>query len=168
MQAFRETLTPAHSEFFSQMFVPLAWYDVLPINASIEACASILNISPVEHTHRRSAWHAEQDMRGLYKAILKVSSPEAVCRRFASIYSQLYDFGHVKILETHPNSVDACAYGMPEVLAEWWMRASEAYMATVLSGAGAKQPKLIWKPLEPDGTLCGMPLVRVPSTTVWK
>jgi hypothetical protein len=57
---------------------------------------------------------------------------------------------------------------MPEPLAEWWMRATEAYMAIVLTGAGAKQPKLLWKPLEPDGTLCGIALVRVQSTTVWK
>jgi len=102
-----------------------------------------------------------------YAPVLQFDKPEAVCRRFASIYALLYDFGRAEVVKEEPKCIHACAYGMPEPLAEWWMRASESYMEPVLRAAGAFRPRLIWDTPAADGERLGMPLVRVPSRTCW-
>jgi hypothetical protein len=168
MDAVCERLSPELREFASQMFVPLAWYDLMPVLEISKAVAATAQVSHAEYIRREAAWLGEQNMRGVYKLLLKLSSPEAVCKRFASIYSQLYDFGGVQTVDVQENAVSACAFGIPESLADWWMRATDAYLGVVLTAAGAKNPKIIWKALEPDGMLCGVALVRIPSTTVWK
>jgi hypothetical protein len=161
-------LDRTHADFLMQMFMPLGWYDLLPMVEISRAAAAIIGMSHLEYVRMQALASAERDMTGTYRALLKSSSPEAVCRRFPNIYTQLYDFGECKISSSDARSVESCVYGMPEPAAEWWMKATEAYMSVILSAAGAKNPKLVWLPREADGALCGVPLVRLPCRTTWK
>ncbi|HMJ15682.1 MAG TPA: hypothetical protein VK524_29900 [Polyangiaceae bacterium] len=161
-------LNSAHAEFLMQMFMPLSWYDLLPMVEISRAASTLMGMGHPDWVRMQALASAERDMTGTYKALLKSSSPEAVCKRFPSIYAQLYDFGECRVISSDSRSVESCVYGMPEPAAEWWMKATEAYMSVILNAAGAKSPKLVFQPLAPDGTLCRVPLVRVRSRTIWK
>ena len=167
LAALRETLPPALREFFSQAFIAASWYDVMPVVQISQAIASMNLIGHMEQVRRMGVWHGEQDLNGVYKQLLKQSTPQAICRRFASIYSQLYNFGRAEIVAEQENKVEACAYGMPEPLAGWWMKASESYLHPILAAAGARASKMTWLPLQPDGERDGVRLVRCPSQTTW-
>ncbi|HEY6557460.1 MAG TPA: hypothetical protein VI072_09305 [Polyangiaceae bacterium] len=161
-------LDRAHAEFLMQMFMPHGWYDLLPMVEISRTAAAIIGMSHLEYVRTQAVASAERDITGTYRALLKSTAPEAVCRRFPNIYTQLYDFGECRILNSHERVVESCVYGMPEPAAEWWMKATEAYMSVVLNASGARNPKLFWQALEADGALCGVPLVRVPCRTIWK
>jgi hypothetical protein len=160
-------LEPAFTDFLGQMFLATSWYDVFPILALAEAAAKVLNVDRLEYVKRSATWHAEQDMAGVYKPLLNSTSPAAVCRRFANVHQQVFDFGKARVVRDEPCRIESLASGMPEPLAWWWKRVSECYYSPVLRGAGAKNARFVWQPHEPDGVLQGVPLVRIPSFLVW-
>jgi hypothetical protein len=161
-------LDRSHAEFLMQMFMPLGWYDLLPVVGISRAAAALMGVGHMEWVRTQALASAERDLTGTYRALLRSTAPEAVCKRFPNIYTQLYDFGECRIVGSGAHLVESCVSGMPAPAAEWWMRATEAYMSVILSASGAKSPRMLWQPLEPDGALCGVPLVRVPCRTVWK
>jgi hypothetical protein len=167
LEAVAARLSPPYREFLSQMFVPTAWYDLLPIMAIAEGAAAALSVDKMEYVRRSAVWHAEQDMNGVYKALLLTHSPAALCKRFGSIHSQMYDFGKVQQVREDPNRIESLASGMPEPIAWWWKRASECYVTTVLRSAGAKNPKIAWQLHQSDGTHQNVRLIRIPSFTTW-
>jgi hypothetical protein len=161
-------LEPAQRDFFTQLFLAAGWYDVLPIVPIARAIAQAMNVDTLEYVRRTAAWQAERDLAGVYAPILKTDTPEAVCRRFTSIFGLMYDFGRAEIVREEPRRFHACAYGLPEPIAGWWMRASECYLAPVLDAAGARNPRIVWKIPQADGERDGTRLVRIPSETEWE
>ena len=158
---------PGLREFFSQMFVAAGWYDILPIVEISQVIGSVMGLDRLEYVRRSAMWHAELDMKGVYKSFGKLPSPEAVCLRFASMHAQFYDFGKVEILEVGKNEVKSQLSGMPGVLAPWWQTAAEWYIYVILKAAGAKNGRLTFLPSRPGGSHAGVELITVPSVTLW-
>jgi hypothetical protein len=162
-----EVIAPDYAAFLQQLFVGVGWYDALPMPTISRAIAVQRAVTPADQVRHTAAWHGEQDLKGTYKVLLKQDTPQAICRRFASIYSQLYNFGRVEVLREDDKRVVSCAHGMPEPLAEWWMAATEAYLQPILAQAGARQPRMIFRTPVPDGESHGTRLLRVTSQTLW-
>jgi hypothetical protein len=161
-----EHLSPACREFFAQLFVAPGWYDLFPMLEISRAMALQRGLTAFEQARQTGTWHGEQDLKGIYKTLLKQATPQAICRRYPSLYSQLYNFGKVEVT-IDDGGVKSCVAGMPEALADWWMPATEGYLAPILAAAGARQAKTIWRAMIPDGESHGLRLVRVPSETTW-
>jgi hypothetical protein len=160
-------LSHEHATFLSELFVAPGWYDLLPINPVADGIAAAMKVDRMEYVRRNAQWAAEQDLAGVYKALLRSATPLGVCHRFASIYAQHYDFGKAQVVKEQSNQVEALASGMPEAVAWWWKRASECYLVPVLRAAGARSPRLTWVSTESDGRANGVPLVRIRSLTTW-
>ena len=160
-------LSPPHQAFFSQMFLATAWFDLFPMIAVTRAIAIVRRRSHMDQARQLALWHGEHDLKHIYKAILKQSTPLAVCKRFSLIFSQLYNFGHIELVREEEGAFAACCHGMPEALADWWMQATEGYLQPILQAAGGRNVKVSWQPTQPDGERAGVPLVRVPSLTSW-
>jgi hypothetical protein len=154
-------------EFFSQMFVAAGWYDILPMVEISQVIGSVMGVDRLEYIRRSAMWHADLDMKGVYKAFAKFPSPEAVCRRFMSVHAQFYDFGKVELLDVGKNQVKSRIIGMPAILLQWWQPAAEWYIFVILKAAGAKNGKLVFQQPEPHGSQAGIDLVTVPSITSW-
>ena len=167
IEAVFAELEPAFTDFLGQMFLATSWYDVFPMLALAEAAANVMNVDRMEYVRQSATWHAEQDMAGVYKALLNNTSPAEVCRRFTTVHQQVFDFGKARMVREEPNRIESLATGMPEPLAWWWKRVSESYYSPVLRGAGAKNPRFVWQPHEPDGVVEGVSLVRIPSILLW-
>ena len=160
-------LEPAYREFFTQLFVAAGWYDLFPMLVVSPAIARERGVAPLDQVRHTAGWHGEHDLKRVYKALLNQSSPQAICRRFASIYSQLYNFGRVEVTREEPGRVESLVQGMPEPVVEWWTNATEAYLTPILTSAGARQPRMMFRNPVADGESHGVRLVRVASHTVW-
>jgi hypothetical protein len=167
VSALASSLDAPHAAFVTQLFVGVGWYDLLPINAVATAAASLLRVDRMEYVRRTGVWQAKRDMAGVYKALLTSDAPATVCRRFASIYAQLYDFGKVQVVRDEPNRIETQLEGMPEPIAWWWKRGTECYIDQVLLGAGARSPKIAYSPFKPDGSRGGVQLIKMTSITTW-
>jgi hypothetical protein len=162
-----EQLDASTRVFFSQIFLASSWFDLFPVLHVFKAISTVTGVSFNEQAKRTATWHGEQDLNGTYKTMLKQSSPQAVCKRFAGIYSKLYNFGRVDVIGEEERSVESCVYGFPKPAVGWWMRATESYTQPLLLAAGAKNVKTTWMPLEPDGEQARVPLVRTRSFVTW-
>ena len=160
-------LSPPLQAFFSQMFLATGWFDLFPMLGVTRAISIVRRQPHMEQARQLAVWHGEHDLKHIYKAILKQSTPLAVCKRFPIIFSQLYNFGRIELVREEEGAVAACAHGMPEQLAAWWMQATEGYLQPILQASGGRNVKLTWQPTQPDGERAGVPLVRVPSVTSW-
>lgn len=160
-------LSQPHQAFFSQMFLATAWFDLFPIIAVTRAISVVRRQPHMEQARHLAVWHGEHDLKHIYKAILKQSTPLAVCKRFPTIYSQLYNFGHIELVRDEEGAFASCCHGMPAPLASWWMQATEGYLQPILQAAGGRNVKLTWQPTQADGERAGVPLVRVSSVTSW-
>lgn len=167
LERVNRELSPPLQGFFSQMFLATAWFDLFPMLGVTRAIAAVRRQPHMEQARQLALWHGEHDLKHLYKAILKQSTPLAVCKRFPIIFSQLYNFGRIELVHEDERSVAACAHGLPEALAGWWMQATEGYLQPILQAAGGRNVKLTWQPTQPDGERAGVALVRVPSVTSW-
>ena len=168
VSAVASALSPRFRTFFEDAFVPVSWYDITPLGAITACAATLAGIREHEYVRKQAAWLAARDMNGVYKSLLRAPSPEAVCKRYASIYSQMYGFGQVSILSSAPGRVESSGSGMPLVFAQWWTRACDAYVAPILIAAGANSPRISWQSPQADGEKHGVPLVSVRGTTTWK
>lgn len=162
-----EALARDHAEFFAQLFVAAGWYDLFPMLAVSPAIARLRGVAPLDQVRHTAAWHGEHDLKRVYKTMLQQSSPQAICRRFASIYSQLYNFGRVEVGREEAKRVESVVHGMPEPLTEWWTTATEAYLVPILTSAGARNPRMVFRSPVADGESHGVRLVRVASQTIW-
>jgi hypothetical protein len=158
---------PALGAFFSQMFVTNGWYDIMPIMRISQVIGEVMGVGQMEYVRQSATWHADQDLKGVYKLLGKLPSPIAVCRRFASMSSQMWNFVNIEIVREDACKVESYATGIPQVLAPWWLRAAECYTNVVLKASGAKNGRVLWQRPQPDGSAHGMTLVRVPAVTAW-
>lgn len=163
----RELTDPHMREFFSQIFVAAGWYDILPIVTISKVIGSVMGLEQMEYVRRSAMWHAELDMKTVYKHLASFPTPEALCKRFASIHAQLYNFGKVDILEIDTNRVESVLTGMPAILAPWWQTAAEWYLYVLLDASGARNGRIMFQPGQRNGYQAGMELVTVPAVTVW-
>jgi len=158
---------PALGAYFTQMFVTTGWYDIMPMIPISQVIGQLMGTGQMEYVRQSATWHAERDLKGVYKLLGKLPSPVAVCRRFASMSTQMWNFVNIEIVREESNKVESYASGVPQVLAPWWLRAAECYTNVVLKASGAKNGRVLWQRPLPDGSAHGVPLVRVPAVTAW-
>jgi hypothetical protein len=156
--AFRN---PALTTFYGQQFLAASWYDALPLLPAWFQCAKLLNQPPIEFLRARTRHQAEQDIRGVYRWLVKIASAEAVAQRVPRVVGQYFDFGTTDASVVRPGVVRLQQTGLPVLMAPWFATVSETFVSVALEIAGAKQVTIRRKPLEPDGKAHGLPLGRM-------
>jgi hypothetical protein len=126
--------------FASQVFLPVAMYDVLPLLPMSEAVAMALNIPHAQSVRLRARMLAQRDITGLYKLFFKAVSPATAAERLQRTAMRYFDFGEVNILEKGPNWTLIEHKGLPRIMLPWYIPMIEGYTSVVLEMAGAKNP----------------------------
>ena len=82
----------------TQMFVTTGWYDIMPMIPISQVIGQLMGTGQMEYVRQSATWHAERDLKGVYKLLGKLPSPVAVCRRFASMSTQMWNFVNIEIV----------------------------------------------------------------------
>ncbi len=159
---------PALTKFFAQPFLASERYDVFPLAIAGIGCGRVLGRSFLDFVRERASWQATEDTRGVYRLVLSAASPGALASRLPRLVAQYFDFGGVTVVAADAGHVEAVRTGIPRPLAEWYVAATEPYIATVLRLAGAKNVATIPGALTPENvTDHGVPLVRIAFRVEW-
>lgn len=134
--------------FFEQQFLAATWYDVLPMVPLWHACARVLKQPAVEFLRVRTRHQAEGDLRGVYRWILKVASPETVALRMPRAVGQYLDFGTTEATVRRPGVVHVRRTGIPLFLAPWFGIVAETFLTVALEIAGASKVQLRQRPVQ--------------------
>lgn len=157
----------AHRAFMSQMFLPVAYYDALPIRPISEAIAEAQGVSYVESVRSRGVLVAQRDLGGLYKVLLKVVSPELVAERLQRVALRYVDFGAVEIVSSGTGRSEGRMEQIPAPIAVWLAPMLSGYGTQALRAAGAVAPRVRVEAPVRDGERGGVETVTLRFHFTW-
>jgi len=158
---------PAHSAFLSQIFIASGHYDILPVAELAPVAAKLAGTTAEEYVKTAGKVAAEAWMQGIHKSILQQTSPVDVCKRFASMMRQLYNFGRPELVAITEGSVEAVTGDIPEPIVWWWTTSSRGYLEVVVRAAGGKDGGIRFREPQLETVRHGVRIMKVPNTTYW-
>lgn len=158
---------PKLVRFFSQPFLAGASYDVLPLVPFGVVGARLVNMPYPEFVRGGAAFAAERDMRGIYKFLLRFTSPTAMVQRMPKILLQYFNFGRVEGRFLSERVYEAVVSDIPQPVNLWLMNVAHGFMPIVMKAAGARDVRLVVGPATVDGRRHGIDLLRATLTLEW-
>jgi hypothetical protein len=140
--AFLGKLSPSMRAFFAQTFLAISMFDFLPLASAGRVCARVLGMSFVDFIEMRSRHQAELDIRGVYRMLLKMTSPRLVAMKLPTIMTKYFDFGAVRIVADEARCVHFEMESVPQILVEWFLGCYTGYVEVVVGAAGGHLPTL--------------------------
>lgn len=154
--------------FLLQPFVSVGWYDVFPLVSLQRTAAGMSETTHLEFVKRFSRWTFPRQVYGIYKFLLKLTTPDMMVRSLPRAVNQFFDFIKVDIHQLGPKSYKSSGANIPEVLAHSYMASSEPGVIMLLEIAGAKNVRHRWLPPADDGEANGIKLVRLTREISWE
>lgn len=158
---------PELDAFFAQPFLASTRYDVFPLAIAGIGCARVTGQPFRQFVRERSKWQANEDVNGVYRWMLRITSPETVAARLPRLISQYFDFGEQRIDVMEKGHLRAARTGMPLPLAAWYVAVSEAYMEVVIGLAGGRDVRCESAEPEIEGRSHGVDIVSLPMEVRW-
>jgi hypothetical protein len=159
---------PALKAFAEQRFLAASWYDALPLVELARAGARAAGLSFPAFARQRTEWQAEHDVRGLYRFLLRLSSPDIIIDRVGRMALQRFDFGSAKIEPLSERRVRAIRGGVPLPFAAWQVAMTEPYTLHLMRMAGARDAFFRAQPFVVDGAAHGLPTVTITFAAGWR
>lgn len=125
--------------FLAQQFQAGSWYEVMIVPALIDAEARALRMSLETYLVYRTRWQAERDTKGVYRLLLKLSSPATVVERLPQLITQMFNFGRPFLEQLEPRRVGLSVSGIPLQLVPWLETSFRVYIETAVKLAGASE-----------------------------
>lgn len=157
----------AHRSYVSQVFLPVAMYDVLPLRTLTEATALAEQLPLSESVRIRARIIAQRDITGLYKFFFKAVSPTTAAERLQRTALRYFDFGDLSIPEKGAKRSILIHKGVPRFILPWYLPMIDGYTAVVLELAGARHPVTRTDPPVRDGEREGIETVTVRIELSW-
>jgi hypothetical protein len=166
--ALTSKLDPDLRTFVGQRFLAASWYDALPIATVSLAVARLCGVEQEEILRDRSRWQAERDIRGIYRMLVRLVSPETVATRFGRVILQYFDFGKSDAKIISPGVCEIIEDGIPLPLALCMVPIAEGWAETALRQAGALDVQVRAEPPHREGERSGMDTYRLRFEVSWK
>ncbi len=158
---------PELRAFMEQTFLASKRYDVMPVPALIAHEARVVESSVEAYLLERTRWQAAQDIRGVYRLLLKVAHPAMIVGRLPRVLTQLFDFATVEVKVQGKNDVEAIFHGVPEPLEMWLSIGFSVYTESAMQAAGARNVKTDLSGTSTEGSKAGLDLRSLRMRVAW-
>src|SRR5215471_2976045 len=153
-------IDPEMRAFAQQPLLASSWYDVFPLFRLTQVAAKLCSVPHVKYLRDRAAWQAARDVRGIYKLLLRLTSPEKLAQRLVQVSSQYANFYRLENCVVSEGRMELDVTGLPRMLLDWYRAFANSFTDRLMLHAGALDMKIVLGPIEPDGQKAGVPLVR--------
>ncbi len=137
--------------FLRQPFFSSGWHDIFPMISLVVQAARLAGVPYFTAVSELSRMMAEADLNGVYRAMLRVVSPEFLAPRLPRIQAQYLDFGKLRVVETRPRYCEVHRSEHPLLLVHWYVAVVHGFLPHVLGYAGAKDIRVRWTAPSPEG-----------------
>jgi len=164
---------PDLETFCKQKFLSSGWYDYFPMlllaraRGLYEVKARGQKASYDDVVDSSASSHAEADLGGIYKILLKFMSPEAAMGRMPGVHRQYFDFGETTINRIEKGVSDLTISGWPDLAFPFYRSYATAFVHRLIVLSGGISPRAEWDPPIPDGERSGVRLVAARVRTTW-
>jgi hypothetical protein len=154
--------------FATQPFLTASWYPTEPMVALGEAAARLAGTTYVDFMSTMARQQATRDVAGVYRFILKLTSPSAVVARLPRMANRYFDFVRSELTTPPTSPAVLLVSGIPATLANTYRVMTEPYITRALELAGAKNVVHRVGPFEPDTRVAGRAVVKFTRTISWE
>jgi hypothetical protein len=154
--------------FFEQSFLPSGWYDILPSLPLVVTSARLAAIPFLQLARQVARAQAARDIHGIYRFVLKLSSPDMVISRMSRATAQYFDFGSTELKTLSQGHAILERTGVPAPLVGFYCGLTEGFVMVALEMTGAKDVKV--RPSRPvrDGERSGVETMTIPFDVRWQ
>jgi hypothetical protein len=139
---FLAELAPAMRRFFEQPFLAMSFFDLMPLVCAGHTCARVRKMGFFQFVAGRSKHQAEQDLKTVHRALLKLTSARMVGARIPMLMSQYFDFGTTSLVASDAYSVRFEHSGVPVIYAEWLHAVYDGFGCVLIQATGGVAPHL--------------------------
>jgi hypothetical protein len=164
----RRVRDPALRDFHAQRFLAASWYDALPVLSALHELGRELQVPPLSLMSDLSRFNFNAAVNGVYRLLLRLTSPETLLERSTQIGRQYFDFVKTDFARLGPRHYRLRHAGIPDTVAPMYMTMVEAFVDIGLAHAGAKEVRQRWENPEPMGMMHGLPVVRLQREITWR
>jgi len=130
------------ADFLEQTFLATRRYDVYPIVAVSRILSRALGQAHGDFLHEFAKRQMESDMGGIYRIILRLTSPMKIIEKLVEVDPRFFDFANTTIVERGQKSILLMKPGFPLLLTAWYDIIMETYAEVLMSRCGVKQYEL--------------------------
>ena len=154
--------------FFEQSFLPSGWYDILPSQPLIVTSARLASVPFLQLARQVARAQALRDIHGIYRFVLKLSSPEMVISRLSRATAQYFDFGATELKALSQGHATLERTGVPASMVGFYCGLTEGFVMVALELTGAKEVRV--RPSRPvrDGERGGVETMTIPFDVRWQ
>ena len=168
--ALRPSLAPADADYLAQIFLPGTMYDLAPLVRLAIAAAALEGVTVADFTRARARESADMDIRGIYRLMLKVTSPQTLAARLPWAFNRYFAPTRAEINHLESGRLTAILHAVPAPMAGWYVSSTEGFVGRALELAGASPPavRFTWASARAEGAEQGVPLVTLPFAVAWR
>jgi hypothetical protein len=153
--------------FMAQPFLAASWYDALALIPLIAELSRELHLSTQQCARELAGFVVKRDATGIYKLLLKITTPESLLERSTHTARQYFDFVKSDFTRVDPRVYRLTHSGIPQVAATTYMNIVEGFVDAGLALAGAKEVRQRWERPQPLGIVSGVEIVRLEREIRW-
>lgn len=164
--AFMAELSPPMRVFFGQTFFAMSFFDLTPLVSAGHVCARVMRMSFFDFVVMRSRDQARSDLHGVYRAVLKLSSPRLVAARIPTLMNQYFDFSESAVVESDAHRVHFELRGIPVMFSDWFHAAYDGFSGVVITATGGVAANLEAR-VDRSSAFKGYPCCRMRMMCQW-
>ena len=170
MAGLSESLAPGDGDYLAQIFLPGTMYDLAPLVRLAVAAARKEGTTPMDFVRARARESADNDIRGIYRLMLKVTSAETLASRLPWAFNRYFAPTRAHMNNLEAGRMTAQLRAAPECIAGWYVAATEGFVgrAFELTGVRPEAIRFTWAPPRPEGAEGGVALVTLPFAVAWQ
>ncbi|MFO0756055.1 MAG: hypothetical protein U0359_06170 [Byssovorax sp.] len=153
--------------YYDQIFLVTGDYDVSPLLRLYNIVSAHLGIPVGRFIEERSRWSAESTTKGLWRPMLKQSSPEAMAESTNLAFNRFFSPSRADKVECRAGYFMGELTKLPACMAGLFMSSTVGFFSEAVEIAGGRNCQVQFEPAESDGTLAGVSLVRARFAATW-
>ncbi|MFT3775831.1 MAG: hypothetical protein QM820_61590 [Minicystis sp.] len=155
------------ASFYDQLFIVSGEYDVSPLVRLYATCALIERVSVNRFIEERARWSAESDAKGVWKPMLKASSPEEMADRTHLAFNRYFPPCEATAVSARPGRFEGRLSRLPACMSGFYASATNGFICGAVELAGGSDARVEWDRPTTDGVLSGVPLEKVSFAVTW-
>ncbi len=159
---------PRVGEFFTQIFLATAYYDLSPLILLARAAARVEGVRVDQLVRQRARTSADSVVRGLYRNLLTAETGAEMAGRLPRVFARYFDPCHAELEAVDDASLRVRFRGLPAPALGWYVWSNEGFVGRALEIAGAAQPRFRWSTPMDDGALQGVTQQSVELEVRWR
>jgi hypothetical protein len=153
--------------FITQPMLASTWYDALPMVSLCAIAAQLVRQPSLRFSRELARFGVKKDLKGVYRFLLQLSSPQGLLERSARSVTQYFDFVTREVSRESAKSYRLTDSGIPAWAASYYASISEGFLEELLPMTGAREVRQHWEAPERIGDQGGVPLVRLKRQVHW-